>query len=298
MFPRQFQTGILIALAVIPSFLFAEPAHTPRLAIMNFSAGHGTDQATAELAAGFVRSTLVRSRLFTVVEREKVDEVFKEQALQQSGCTDEKCAVKIGKILAAEKILSGSTIRTGARIHVLVQIVDVSTGSVDFSRLSEGADLDGLESDCSALTRVLLRTVAGSEGAAAKYTWPSMLWRALLFPGLAHLSNEQYTAGVLYSLSFVVLAGVYAKAERDVVDSGGAGSDAASEVVKQRTGVAVAIGCLYIGQVIHAVASGASLSTAVQSRPDQKWNIALERSREGGPHRKGTWTGVRVSFAF
>lgn len=55
-----------------------------------------------------LKSTIVRSHLFSVVSREKIDLLANEQALSQSGLTDKEHAVKLGKLLGAKYALYGN----------------------------------------------------------------------------------------------------------------------------------------------------------------------------------------------
>ena len=57
----------------------------------------------------------VNTGLFTVGERGEMDSILKEQGFQASGCTDIECAVKIGKLLSANKMLVGEIGKLGTK---------------------------------------------------------------------------------------------------------------------------------------------------------------------------------------
>ena len=53
-------------------------------------------------------TSLVKSNRFEMVERNKIDKVFKEQNLGMTGMIDESSAAEVGKLLGAEYIVFGS----------------------------------------------------------------------------------------------------------------------------------------------------------------------------------------------
>lgn len=98
-------------------------------------------------AADQLVTQLVQSGKFSVIERDKLDLVLKEQALSASGAIDPKTAVRLGKLLGVQLILTGSITkfsikRHGAGIGPLraelgqaqsaldVRLIDTSTGEI------------------------------------------------------------------------------------------------------------------------------------------------------------------------
>jgi len=63
-----------------------------------------------------------------VIERAQMANILREQGFQQTGCTDVTCAVEVGKILSASKILIGNVIPLGKSIVITGRIVDVESG--------------------------------------------------------------------------------------------------------------------------------------------------------------------------
>jgi len=110
------------------------------IAVLDFEAVN-TASGDAVVMAGFVRTAVVKSGVFNVVERQKMQEVLSEQALQQTGCTDEACIVKLGKVLNAKKVLTGSLSLLGADRFLSVRMVDVETGRIEWEETSESFQL-------------------------------------------------------------------------------------------------------------------------------------------------------------
>ena len=131
-----------------------------RIAIMRFKAD-GVSRSLADKTAELLRIEMVNTEKFMVVERNRLDLLLKEQGLQRSGCIDESCAVRIGKMLAANKILIGTVMKLGSKIVITAQIVDVEKGNVQ-SAAKQSADKESdLYSAAGTLAKKLTRKIAG-----------------------------------------------------------------------------------------------------------------------------------------
>ena len=76
---------------LLPLFLFAQKSN---VAILQFDAAN-ISEAEVGILTDRLSTELVKLGSFTVVERSQMEEVLKEQGLQQSGCTTSECAVEI-----------------------------------------------------------------------------------------------------------------------------------------------------------------------------------------------------------
>lgn len=119
----------LIIILTAPADIFAEKM---RIAVMNFK-GTGVSQTTADNVSELIRGDMINTGLYLVIDRSQMDVILKEQGLQQSGCTDVSCAVQVGKILSAKKILTGTVMDIGGIIVITARVVDVETGTGEFS---------------------------------------------------------------------------------------------------------------------------------------------------------------------
>jgi sulfatase modifying factor 1 len=73
-----------------------------------------------------------------VVEREQLDKVFREIALQESGaCEDAGCVARAGKLLGASHLLMGGVERNGGTYTFSVRLVEVESGQVVGSALAD-----------------------------------------------------------------------------------------------------------------------------------------------------------------
>ena len=98
-----------------------------RLAVMDFQA-KGVSSDIAKNTSELIRAELINSGRYLIIERAQMDQILKEQGIQQTGCTDISCAVQVGQILSANKILIGSIMKIGKNIVISGRIVDVEKG--------------------------------------------------------------------------------------------------------------------------------------------------------------------------
>jgi TolB-like protein len=78
----------------------------------------------------FLKSELSRSEMLIIVERRQLESVLKEQALSMSGLVDSATAQKVGSILGATYIISGSINKDNNRARIDAKIIRTATGQV------------------------------------------------------------------------------------------------------------------------------------------------------------------------
>jgi formylglycine-generating enzyme required for sulfatase activity len=126
---------ILATLAVLCGALpaYAQKALTPNdgrelVAVLELDGINATKSQLAALSEE-LRTQLLKSGKFRVVDRQQIDTILKEQALQQTGCTSQDCAVQVGKILGVRKMVVGRVTKIeDALWQVSAQMVDAETG--------------------------------------------------------------------------------------------------------------------------------------------------------------------------
>ena len=91
-----------------------------RIAILNLDAV-SISNAESTTLTDRLRSEMVNSGAFTVIERSEMDEILKEQGFQQAGCTSDECAVEIGKLLNINSICAGSVGKIGSLYTVTLR---------------------------------------------------------------------------------------------------------------------------------------------------------------------------------
>jgi TolB-like protein len=73
---------------------------------------------------------IVESRAFRIVEREQLEKVLKELKVAQSGIVDTTQAQKVGKMVGAAVIVTGSVMKVGDRLRIDSRIIEVETGVI------------------------------------------------------------------------------------------------------------------------------------------------------------------------
>ncbi|MBN1615526.1 MAG: hypothetical protein JW950_13765, partial [Deltaproteobacteria bacterium] len=88
-------------------FLFVLGGHAadvrPTVAVLDFES-IGSEEHLGRAVAEIMRTELIGTRRFRVVERSQINKALSEQTFQKSGVIDESNAVEIGKLLGADLI--------------------------------------------------------------------------------------------------------------------------------------------------------------------------------------------------
>jgi TolB-like protein len=132
-----------------------------RLAVLELEA-KGVSKVIASSVSDLLRTEMVDTGQFTVVERSQMDNILKEHELQLTGCTDNTCAVQLGKILSARKILIGEVNKMGAGLIITTRVVDVEKGTADFASSEKADDLNDIDRATKSLAAKLTERITGN----------------------------------------------------------------------------------------------------------------------------------------
>jgi len=116
-------------------------AEKKTIAILDFES-IGSEEYLGKAVAEIIRTELVETRKFRVVERAQIKKALSEQELQTSGAIDDESAVQIGKLLGADLIIVGSVVKIGTSYTINSRLIDVQTGEVQLGRNVTGNDLN------------------------------------------------------------------------------------------------------------------------------------------------------------
>ncbi|MCP4760399.1 MAG: hypothetical protein GY870_01375, partial [archaeon] len=121
---------------ILITILLSHPLYADniRIAVMNFKA-HRVSKTLSRNVSELIRVEMINTGKYTIIEKNQINKILKEQSLQYSGCTDITCAVETGKMLSANKILIGTVGKIGGILIVSIKIVDVQSKNVDFSAI-------------------------------------------------------------------------------------------------------------------------------------------------------------------
>jgi len=144
---RRARIGIFVTVAA--AFCTAAAAQDrPRVAVLPFD--NRTDwwaQAMGEVAADMIVTRLVNSGQFTVIERERLDDILQEQGFQLSGQVNPADVVQIGRLAGVMYMITGSVTRfsideigtrvlgrnvgyTEAQSEMNVRVISTETGEI------------------------------------------------------------------------------------------------------------------------------------------------------------------------
>ena len=91
----------------LPIIFVGSALSQPTVAVLDFDA-NGIPEYEVETLVERLRSELPNTGAVRLVDRKMLENILKEQGLQQSGCTTDECAAQIGELLGAQFMISGS----------------------------------------------------------------------------------------------------------------------------------------------------------------------------------------------
>ncbi|MBN1899326.1 MAG: hypothetical protein JW827_11160 [Spirochaetes bacterium] len=146
---------ILFCLILPLSLLMAEDL--PRVAVLDMEAKGDITQEEAEAVSDFLRTDLVETEKFTVIERSRIQDILKEQQLSLTGITDPAKATKIGKVLNCRYVVVGTLSKLGAKYFLNVRVVNVETAKTTIGKRESTPTLEEL----SEVSRSVAAQLAG-----------------------------------------------------------------------------------------------------------------------------------------
>ena len=92
------------------------------------------DKSISATFTSLLTHELTQSPKLIVIKESLLQEVMKRQAMNISDlCDDTVCQVEIGKLVQAQKMVVGELSKMGAVFYLTLEIVDIQSGTVEFS---------------------------------------------------------------------------------------------------------------------------------------------------------------------
>ena len=104
-----------------------------RIVVLDFVHSSNVSREMAVSSQNFFISELAKTEEFSIIEKSQLQEILKEVEFQQTGCTDTICEIKIGEMLSADKIASGSILKKEKKYIITITIRNVKDKSLEFS---------------------------------------------------------------------------------------------------------------------------------------------------------------------
>ena len=146
---------VLVSMAA-PAALSADPTVSPaeealRISVLYFDNTSGAEELEwlKKGLSDMLLTDLSLSDGITAVEREQLEKIITEQKFSLSGFTDDNQSIEIGKLLAAELLLTGSFLTSNEKIRIDCKLLDTETGEIKAAVKTEGrlTDIFALEEE-------------------------------------------------------------------------------------------------------------------------------------------------------
>jgi hypothetical protein len=131
--------------------------------------GKGIDQSAAGIISDRLRSELINTGVFRVMERGEMESILKEQGFQKSGACDEaSCLVEVGQLLGVERMVAGSIGKVGDFFTISLRMINVATGEILYTvNVDFKGTIEDVISRATGQAAVKLAQSAGGEVAKA-----------------------------------------------------------------------------------------------------------------------------------
>ena len=123
------KTFCFLLLIFLAFGLFAgDEAEKPIISVLDFSTEEGISKGEMRLFISLLSSSLFKTGLYTVIDISERDALLEELEFSVSGCSDESCQLEIGRLLAAEGIITGRIGKLGSKFALSVKMLQTDTG--------------------------------------------------------------------------------------------------------------------------------------------------------------------------
>jgi len=129
-------TGMLLALLTLPMALALEKPDEPEeqavypVAILPFVERQKSGNDTGRIVSDILFANLATDPAILLVDREDLDKVLEEQGMNISGIVDSAGAVKVGHVIGAKVLVTGSVLKAGSFQYLVAKIIGTETSRV------------------------------------------------------------------------------------------------------------------------------------------------------------------------
>ncbi len=116
------------------------------LAVLDFQSTGGLTNNEVSTLANRFRGILVNTQKFDVIERNKMNDLLKQQNFNLSdNCNSAECAVQIGQLLGVEQMIAGDLGKLGETWTIDLRLIDVETGKILSTKSQDfKGEIDGM----------------------------------------------------------------------------------------------------------------------------------------------------------
>ncbi len=131
---KRIASTVIFSLFLIAA-IFLSPAAADfkktKIAVLDFQVqGMRAESDMGKIVAEWLITALVKEGRFDVIERRLLEKVLEEQKIGASGVVDESSASKLGKVLGAKIVITGSVMQFQNVMEVNARIIEVESSSI------------------------------------------------------------------------------------------------------------------------------------------------------------------------
>ena len=183
----------LCCLLLLGSFfsLQAQDGNKLRVAVIDLNHTGGLSNQEAITLTNRLRSRLVITNAFVVLERGQMEVILNEQGFQNTGCTTTECAVEMGKLLNVQMIVSGSIGKVGRIFTVDISLIDIKTAKIEESFIFDhDGEIGGLVKTMETVAKDIANRVKGEVEVEVEMKTGSILVEAKPKKAEVYLDNN------------------------------------------------------------------------------------------------------------
>jgi len=153
---KQLRIFIPLFIGVFSPLWLSAQTKLKNVSVLRFTP-QNVSETDAVIVSDLLSVALVKSSKYRVLDRMNMDKILKEQAFQQTGCTDSECAVQIGQLLNMDYMITGSLSKLGERYFITINIIGVETSQIVRSERTPGFVMDDVEKVIDDLSKVIIQ---------------------------------------------------------------------------------------------------------------------------------------------
>lgn len=131
---KQIGVGILAGILILTS-TFAIGQNRQKFAVVSMDT-KGVPYDNRAMTS-LVHLELEKINKFEVLDKYDVSDILKTNKIEVDACLGKNCQVKVGQLLNADKMISGSIEKFGQKIIVVLRLIDVRTGNIEKTDVME-----------------------------------------------------------------------------------------------------------------------------------------------------------------
>ena len=92
---------------LIPIMVLAQTGGRINVAVMDLEATGGVAETDKRMLSDRLRTELLNTGRFKVIERNSMENILTEQGFQLTDCTSDECVIEVGQLLGVERMIAG-----------------------------------------------------------------------------------------------------------------------------------------------------------------------------------------------